>query len=64
MEEHIGWGDFEVIKWGASHKGMKPFLSRTRLDEMVKKWAREMFIFQAVVPAEKFIGFSMLESQS
>ena len=31
---------------------------------MVKKWAREMFIFQAVIPAEKFIGFSMLESQS
>ena len=28
MEEHIGWGrgDFEVIKWGASHKGTGPFL--------------------------------------
>ena len=38
MGEHVGWGsgDFEVIKWGASPKGIRPFLwgKLTRQDPM------------------------------
>ena len=53
--------------WGPSHKMMEPFLWGKltpqdtikgfnleiggALDEMVKKWGREKFIFHAIIPA-------------